>query len=113
MLILGLENALLTRGENIEFRAACSPGFLRPAWREIGNTRQPFWLESGGSNVLVDTARLLELEHKVPGNAGESRLVYPAGLPGPGEEYSLDDKRRERHRVRVLTVSRGDQAGGG
>ncbi|HNW44340.1 MAG TPA: hypothetical protein PKI19_07535, partial [Elusimicrobiales bacterium] len=95
---------LLGPKESIEFRAACSLGRLRPAWREIGATRQPFWLESGGTNALVDTARLMELERKAPGDADASRFVSPASIPGLGEERLLGSKHGVRHHVRVLLI---------
>jgi hypothetical protein len=58
------------------FRAALSPGFIKPIWDEIGpNVREAGWEEAGQSTPFVDNARLMDFERDVAKSKTKSVVI--------------------------------------
>jgi hypothetical protein len=62
----------------IHLRAAAMRGALCPIWKGSGEACRPAW----DGTILVDCARVLELERMAPGDATRTRIVIPLDQVG-------------------------------
>jgi hypothetical protein len=68
----------------IEFRAGVSPGEIKPIWRSVDGAQIAAWVESGGTNPFVDSARMMEVERTLPEASSSSIVTVSSEAPMSG-----------------------------